>query len=410
MSVEEIKFGKTVFNKIKTDHYNRIPEILSYKDMEGVNFVGYINEEELNNYNNILNDETIPEIERDIIYKTHKRMHKTIKRLREKGILKETCGDVMRNIVSYEKWAFLANLLGEGIHNGLVRKEDVLETDVWAMAIEATVTLYDEQMLDPDAVQNLALICEQQKDELYFNVMIYHIIKIQSYYADRFAETITRIKKDHKEAIKKIQKKGEEKLSLIVDKYENEIREQMEETKEPEEVKILQEKIKELNHLLQLEREKRKSLEQEKDLRAAQEDEDLRLENQFLKEMLMAVDSEEDTVVLDEVEEVTALPEQGVLFIGGHINMVKKIRQLHPEWDYFSDDTRLVLPSTPPEIIFYWNHHASHLVQEYMFSAFGRKIPLLYVNGTNINRLEEEMIHLYSAVLDCRRKERGDGK
>ena len=39
-----------------------------------------------------------------------------------------------------------------------------------------------------------------------------------------------------------------------------------------------------------------------------------------------------------EVESGTPLPEKGILFLGGHPNMTKKLRQQFPKWTFVSDD------------------------------------------------------------------------
>lgn len=85
------------------------------------------------------------------------------------------------------------------------------------------------------------------------------------------------------------------------------------------------------------------------------------------------------------------LPEDGILFIGGHPNMVKKVRELHPKWVFI--DAREYNPTLPAkvDVIFIWSAHLSHPLWYQINDAYQSRESMLYVQATNIPRLEEEM-------------------
>lgn len=102
------------------------------------------------------------------------------------------------------------------------------------------------------------------------------------------------------------------------------------------------------------------------------------------------------------------LPETGVLFLGGHPNMVKKIRNNYRKW-LFVDSNQFIAGTGPnTKIVFFWTEHASH---SYMWNIY-RKIPsdaeILYVSDTNIPKLEENMKREYWMYLQ-RKKAQAEG-
>ncbi len=98
------------------------------------------------------------------------------------------------------------------------------------------------------------------------------------------------------------------------------------------------------------------------------------------------------------------LPRKRVLFLGGHANMVKKLRQLFPDWDFLTDDELGSWTGSECEVIFFWSAHCSHLVWQYVNARKGKDTPYLYVTATNIDRLVSEMAGKYQ---DYRKKQAG---
>lgn len=90
------------------------------------------------------------------------------------------------------------------------------------------------------------------------------------------------------------------------------------------------------------------------------------------------------------------LPQDGILFLGGHQNMTKKLRQIFPNWSYISDDLFKKWDTIKVKAIFYWYGHSSHKMTQYINSRKNGDIPYLYVTATNMDRLIEEMAQKYS--------------
>lgn len=91
-----------------------------------------------------------------------------------------------------------------------------------------------------------------------------------------------------------------------------------------------------------------------------------------------------------------SLPDAHVVFLGGHPNMVKKIRQIFPGWKYVFDDSTRHRTFDPDDIIFFWTAHASHKMMRYVFSRLPDTGNVRYVTATNIDLLIRQMEDLYN--------------
>lgn len=89
------------------------------------------------------------------------------------------------------------------------------------------------------------------------------------------------------------------------------------------------------------------------------------------------------------------LPAKKILFLGGHANMVKKLRQFFPGWDFLTDDELGSWTGGECEVIFFWTAHCSHLIQQYVNARKSKDTPYIYVTATNIDRLISEMATKY---------------
>lgn len=87
------------------------------------------------------------------------------------------------------------------------------------------------------------------------------------------------------------------------------------------------------------------------------------------------------------------LPEKGVLFLGGHQNMTKKLWNKYPEWLFVTDDRLRTLDDV--KYVFYWTNHGSHKMMRHVFSQLAEDTEIFYVTFTNIELLEDEMKRLY---------------
>ena len=94
------------------------------------------------------------------------------------------------------------------------------------------------------------------------------------------------------------------------------------------------------------------------------------------------------------------LPRKRVLFLGGHANMVKKLRQEFPDWAYLTDDELGNWNGGECDVIFFWSNHSSHPMWNYVTVRKRKETPYLYVKSTNINRLIAEMTEKYANYLE----------
>lgn len=109
----------------------------------------------------------------------------------------------------------------------------------------------------------------------------------------------------------------------------------------------------------------------------------------------------EDGDEADDMEEFEHhLPETGILFLGGHVNLVNKMRQRHPGWRFQSDNQFTCSPGTRTELVFMWSKHMSHSLQEKVFSVLSTSVPVIYLNATNLNMLEHEMKQKYNEYAE----------
>lgn len=93
------------------------------------------------------------------------------------------------------------------------------------------------------------------------------------------------------------------------------------------------------------------------------------------------------------------LPQKGVLFLGGHQNMTKKLRQQFPKWTYISDDQFNRHTSINPKVVFYWTGHSSHKMMRFVYSRLPENANIIYVTATNLPLLITEMQRTYHCAV-----------
>lgn len=96
----------------------------------------------------------------------------------------------------------------------------------------------------------------------------------------------------------------------------------------------------------------------------------------------------------------TQIPAKGVMFLGGHPNLVKKLQQVYPKWDFISDEQLRRKASFKQDVIFYWTGHGSHQLMQYVYSRASSNAKVLYVTATNLPLLLDEMNNAYSAAVN----------
>lgn len=93
------------------------------------------------------------------------------------------------------------------------------------------------------------------------------------------------------------------------------------------------------------------------------------------------------------------LPQKGVLFLGGHQNMTKKLRQQFPKWTYVTDDQLKRCSNINQSVVFYWTKHSSHKMMRYVYSKLPDNASIIYVTATNLPLLIAEMQHTYQYTV-----------
>lgn len=102
------------------------------------------------------------------------------------------------------------------------------------------------------------------------------------------------------------------------------------------------------------------------------------------------------------VEDLEPLPDRGVFVVGGHENWVSKLKEVHPQWSYYTDGACVLFPRSPQVIIFFTGH-MSHSTFAAIKSRYRTQKPLiLYVQSINQKKLEDELKLMYhQALLAC---------
>lgn len=100
-----------------------------------------------------------------------------------------------------------------------------------------------------------------------------------------------------------------------------------------------------------------------------------------------------------EIATSSGLPQKGVLFLGGHQNMTKKLRQQFPKWTYVTDDQIRRCSCINQAVVFYWTKHSSHKMMQYVYSKLPGHASVIYVTATNLPLLIAEMQRTYQGVV-----------
>jgi len=103
---------------------------------------------------------------------------------------------------------------------------------------------------------------------------------------------------------------------------------------------------------------------------------------------------EEVDEVLECVDELMELPEDGVAFVGGHYNLQSKLKLRYPSWKFYTTDTPAANIGRP-DIVFLYSDHINHILFNRVSTKYRDR--MLYCHGTNIEKLSENMQRVYTA-------------
>ena len=100
----------------------------------------------------------------------------------------------------------------------------------------------------------------------------------------------------------------------------------------------------------------------------------------------------------DREEDLLPLPEDNVIFFGGHPNMIKKLKDAHPGWQFIDGTNKNFTDFTPPALILFWDKHMVHPAWQRAMRLIGPSTVRVYLKSTNPELLEQEMLRGWTAA------------
>lgn len=113
-------------------------------------------------------------------------------------------------------------------------------------------------------------------------------------------------------------------------------------------------------------------------------------------------DLEFEDIDIPDTEELPDLPRSGVMFVGGHPNFIKKLKDLYPGWAYIGSENapERLKQYSKLEMCFIYTGHISHPVYWGVLNAAKSSgAPYSFVKGTNLDRVITEMRQDYAIAL-----------
>lgn len=107
----------------------------------------------------------------------------------------------------------------------------------------------------------------------------------------------------------------------------------------------------------------------------------------------------DDTDVLVDSDEKYAfpLPETNILFVGGHVRLQNKLKQMHPKWKFVTTrmSYSLLDDNLKCDFVFFYTGHMSHKLFDKVRDVLG-STPMAYMTSQNIGLLHDEMLRAYN--------------
>lgn len=113
-------------------------------------------------------------------------------------------------------------------------------------------------------------------------------------------------------------------------------------------------------------------------------------------ELYRSIEKQEEQVdeILGDIAELMSLPESGLVFCGGHPNLVAKMRQIHRGWRFISSVSEVPEP-LQADYVFCYAKHMSHKLQYKLKRWYSGTI--MYCDGTNLDMLHNSMRRVLTA-------------
>ncbi len=112
-------------------------------------------------------------------------------------------------------------------------------------------------------------------------------------------------------------------------------------------------------------------------------------------------DQQTEMPPIAEETQMEPLPEKGVLFLGGHSNLIGKLRAVHPGWTYINT-TDYAKKEVGQNIwlVFVWPNYLSHALMWRVYASLPEDVPTIFLTASNLQRLEREMREGYQKSLE----------
>lgn len=94
-------------------------------------------------------------------------------------------------------------------------------------------------------------------------------------------------------------------------------------------------------------------------------------------------------------------PDDNVIFLGGHINLVNKLKERHPNWKFIDgDDNNFPEFTQSPALIIFWDKHMSHSAGLRIRSLIAPSTKTIYAHSTNLDLLESEIANAWTSIVE----------
>lgn len=309
------------------------------------------------------------------------RVKRTYERLKEKKICVETMQDLLMALLTASP-DFSALLLSIS-----ESREDIIPKEDWYTAIEAVMLRRAPNLIPDQNCTNFTSVVTQYKEELWSYIICMSSVRSKVHQQEAIKNEAVRCREQEK-ILAKIdweRQNTENEISILQGRLERAVSKNQELKDSIE--KIYAECQRES---LSVEAKNRKTISDLKKQVLSLEEENNALKRGYSERSHLnedAVDEHENLV------DQAVLPKERVLFLGGHENMLKKLRQRYPGWTYIGDENFSQMSlNLSIDICFVWYKHLSHKVTEMVQRKTKGIVPVIYLNATNMDYLEKEMV------------------
>lgn len=325
------------------------------------------------------------------------RNKRTLKRLREKGYCREKTMNQLRQAAfsqTYLAATYVCIVMEKIFEESVGRSVDLnfpVSEDVWIKAVEQTQIIHKPEMIN-DQQTNLTTSAVDNIESVYFLACIFCGLNWLSKETKGIFVKLDEAKKNAESKVK--QPEEAEIKDRAAEEYS---RWKAEEERLNKQIREYEKESSRLNH-------------ENGRLKAEIERLSGYIKNLASRETEKNKAEKEECAAVPATENVERCSEQGsrfperAIFLGGHPNMVKKLKDRHPDWIYISPENDKAAFSNEfsadkIDAIIYWSNHVSHILDRKIRKKCPN-IPIVYVTSTNVSILEEEISRRYASLTD----------